>query len=109
MLSSVLEGERSWDKDFEREKEEKNPSLEAVNLYKVEKGKLKKTLFEKLVAMKAIIMERHLVDLGRILILVEAPKRSLTEKNKKLLSCSSQSCTDSGLITDKLLRNIPPV
>lgn len=54
-------------------------------------------------------MALSLVDLERSAIRLETERRVLIRTNEELHVCSLQSTSSSGLITDMLLNNIPPV
>lgn len=106
LLGDVLVGEKSRNDEFEEVKEEQYRLPEEVILYKVEKETLEKTLIEKKGAMKAMI--RVLVDLTKWVMRLEKRKCLLIKTNKTLLSCSSQTTSGGGRITEKMVNNIPP-
>lgn len=107
VLDNVSVGEISRRDEFERVKKERDHFLEEKNAYKMEKEKLGEDAVRMEVVVKA--MTRSLVDLERSVIRLKMERRLARKTNENLLSCSSQTTSSGGRVTNKSLKNIPPI
>lgn len=92
---------------FERIKDKPDSFREEVSVYEMDNNTLGNTLLEREITMKA--MKRSQVNSRRIMSRFEQERSFFMKKNEVHISCSSQTPTTSGTVTDNLLKKMRPL
>lgn len=107
VLGNASVGKNSQNDRLEVVETDRDRLSEEVKVSKMEKEKLAKTLLEKEVARKSLT--RSVLNSESNVNRLETEESFLVRSNKTLVSCSTQTTTSCGQITDKSLRLSLPV